>query len=492
MNNVSYFDVLKSAAPQAILIFFSLVVMLAGLAGKAGPARAGLLRALSAVGCLMAAFGVCAATGSTNGSGVAGILETGGITAWVHWVLLLMLLCSIAISDPESIGEDTGEYYALLLLSGAGMLFLASAVHLLVLFTSLELTSIGLYVLAAWDVRRRASTEAGLKYFLAGGVSAAFLLFGLSLIYGVTGSLELEVVATRLQAGSVDPMGLLGVLMVITGFGFKVAAVPFHLWAPDVYQGAPTPIAALVASGSKVASFMVLIRLMGSGFGAWAGRAGWHDVVPGWALALAVLAVLSMVLGNLGALAQHSVKRLVAYSAVSHAGYMLLGVLAGGTRGLGALAFYVTLYGFTSIGLFAVIGVVERASGHDRLEGFAGFSRRHPILAFCLLIFVLSLAGIPPLAGFAGKFFLFAALLKGAGASAVWLVVVAIGMSCVSLYYYLQVLKQAYVASTPSGGVASSAIVPAGTSAVIIAVALAVIVLGIWPDLLLSRLLPLP
>jgi NADH-quinone oxidoreductase subunit N len=276
--------------------------------------------------------------------------------------------------------------------------------------------------------------------------------------------------------------------MTVVGLGFKVAAVPFHLWAPDAYQGAPTPTAAFIASGSKVAGFFVLARVMMHGFKGAEGSGVWHAYQPGWVPLLAIMAGASMFLGNLTAIVQSSVRRLLAYSAIAHAGYMLLGVLPHGEQGLAALVYYVITYGLATLGAFGVVSIVEWQKGGDRLSDFAGLSRRAPVLSFCMMIFMLSLAGIPPLAGFFGKFYLFASALNAdpSNLGLLWLVVAALALSAVSLYYYLQVLKQIYVADAEQGACAGPT--PILSQVAIALLALAVVVLGCAPDLLLGRL----
>ena len=257
---------------------------------------------------------------------------------------------------------------------------------------SLELASLSLYILTAFNKRNARSSEAALKYFLFGGMSAAFLLFGFSLLYGLAGSTNLPQIAAALAGRGLDPLLLVAIVTTVIGFGFKVAAVPFHLWAPDAYEGAPTPSAAFIASGSKVASFYILAKIMTLGFVGVAGSAVWQGYVSGWTPVIAVMAALSMVLGNLTAIVQSSVKRLLAYSAIAHAGYMLLGVLANTPSSHSALLFYVITYALTVLGAFGVVTVVEEATGGDALVNFAGLSRRAPGLSLCLLVFMLSLA----------------------------------------------------------------------------------------------------
>src|SRR3954468_19350511 len=340
-----------------------------------------------------------------------------------------------------------GEYLALLLLATVGLMLLVGSEELLVIFIGLELTGLSLYVMAAFDKTSIHSAEAGLKYFLFGSTASAFTLFGISLIYGMTGTTTLAAIAPRL--GTMTPLLAAGLVMTLIGFAFKIAAAPFHLWAPDPYQGAPPSSAAFIASASKVASFVVLGKIVLIGFGSAQGSAGWHSMVAGWAPFLAVLAALSILIGNLAALAQSNVRRLLAYSAVAHAGYTLLGLIAGGREGFGATLFYTTIYAFTLIGAFGVLAVVRRETGGDDFTHFAGLRRRSPWLAGCMLIFMLSLAGIPPLAGFFGKFYLFsAALHAGGNYGLLWLVALALSGSLISFYYYLLVLKVIFVDNT--------------------------------------------
>jgi len=285
-----------------------------------------------------------------------------------------------------------------------------------------------------------------------------------------------------------NPLLVAAIVMTVIGFGFKVAAAPFHLWAPDAYQGAPTPSAAFIASGSKIASFFLFSKILMLGFEGMEGSGAWRHFATGWAPALASVAALSIILGNLAAIVQSSVKRLLAYSAIAHAGYALLAVTANSAQGFVSLLYYVVTYGLTVLGAFGVVYVVEQATGESRLTDFAGLSRRAPLVSFCMLVFMLSLAGIPPLAGFFGKFYVFtAAVGSGRNLGLLWLVILAIGMSAVSLYYYLQVLKQIYVADVPEG--VAPVRTPWLSQATLAVLALAVLILGCAPQLLLSRLL---
>jgi NADH:ubiquinone oxidoreductase subunit 2 (chain N) len=265
----------------------------------------------------------------------------------------------------------------------------------------------------------------------------------------MTGSTALAAIGPKL--GTMTPLLAAGLIMTLIGFAFKVAAAPFHLWAPDTYQGAPAPSVAFIASASKVASFFVLGKIVLVGFGPAQGAAGWHTMVAGWAPVLAVLAALSILLGNLAALAQSNVRRLLAYSAVAHAGYTLIGLVAGGREGFRATLFYTTVYAFTLVGAFGVVALVRNQTGGDDFAHFTGLRRRSPWLAGCMAVFMLSLAGLPPLAGFFGKFYLFSAALRAeANYGLLWLVALALFGSLISFYYYLLVLKVIFVDQTVS------------------------------------------
>ncbi len=344
-----------------------------------------------------------------------------------------------------------------------------------------------LYILTAFNKHNEKSAEAALKYFLFGGMSAAFLLFGFSLLYGIAGSTNLGDVAKAIAGKDLDPLLIAALVMTVIGFGFKVAAVPFHLWAPDAYEGAPTPSAAFIGAGSKVASFFILAKILSLAFAGAEGSAVWHGYVAGWTPVIAILAALSMVIGNLTAIVQSSVKRLLAYSAIAHAGYMLLGVLSNTPPSHSALMFYVITYGITTVGAFGVVFMVEQATGSDALANFKGLSKRAPGLALCLMIFLLSLGGIPPLAGFIGKFFLFSTAVGATeNLGLLWLVILAIAMSAVSFYYYLRVLKAAYVEDATEDGPAIR--VPLLTFLALALLALIVILFGCVPGLLTQYL----
>jgi NADH-quinone oxidoreductase subunit N len=408
--------------------------------------------------------------------------------------------------------KHVGEFVAVVLMAASGGLFVAAARDLLVIFIGLELLSLGLYIMTAFAKSSGKSAEATLKYYLFGGMSAAFLLFGFSYLYGLSGSTNLYWIQYSIGESGTNPLLYVAWVLIVAGLGFKVAAVPFHLWAPDTYESAPAPAAAFIASVSKVASFALLLAIGGNLLMPGGPISGQKDVVEhylrneylAWqplGLILLIVAAASMIVGNLAALAQVSVRRLLAYSAIAHTGYILLGIAAQRAypgvgspfqfflsttgpafRSANAVLYYVLTYGLTTIGAFGVVSVVERATGSDRLDSFLGLHKRNPLLAAVLGVLFLSLAGIPPLVGFWAKFNLFAAVLGvSAGPVSFALVALAVAMSAVSLYYYLQVLKRAYVMPAVDETPIKAHPVTMG---VLVAIAAAVVVLGCFPALL--------
>ena len=488
MTPFDYLAILRLAAPESILVltaFTVLAVDLMILREERLEHRFLLGGVIACLGCV-AAF---AWTFNLQGSlrVVNGMMLSDPTTRLAQLAILVLTIFTILLSLNAQFTEHVGEYLALILLATVGMLFLVSSEELLTIFVALELTSLSLYILTAFHKRNIQSVEAALKYFLFGGMSAAFTLFGLSLVYGLSGSTYLRQIAEALRGQPVHPLLVVAIVMTMIGFGFKVAAAPFHLWAPDTYRGAPTPSAALIASGSKVASFVLFARVMMIGFAGAEGSGSWGQFASGWIPALAALAAFSIVVGNVAAVVQSSVKRLLAYSAVAHAGYALLAVTANSAQGMSSLVYYVITYGLTVVGAFGVVHLVEQGSGEATLRDFAGLSRRAPLMSFCMLVFMLSLAGIPPLAGFFGKFYVFAAALGGAkDLGLLWLVILALGMSAVSLYYYLQVLRQIYVADAPADLTWNPPSLV--NQMAVAALAIAVVIFGCAPGLLLERM----
>jgi len=486
---MSYLVLLKLAAPETLVILTAFAVLGADLLGMRGlePRFRFLVCALvSSVGCLATIAWMLILPEQQNL--LEGTFVIDPTIRLVKVALVGLTLFTILISVERHFSPHAGEYYALLLLALSGMMFLVSTEDVLMIFISLELLSLSLYVLTAFNKQNILSAEAALKYFFFGGMSAAFTLFGLSLLYGLSGATNLGKIAAASHGPRLDPLLLLAIVMTVIGFGFKIAAAPFHLWAPDAYEGGPVPSAAFIASGSKVAGFFILAKVMTLGFAGAEGNAAWHQYVQGWAPVLALMAALSMLLGNLVAIVQSSVRRLLAYSAIAHGGYMLLAIVSHSNDSLPALIYYVITYGLTTLGAFGVVAVVQECTGGDKLSYFAGLSRRAPLLSLSMMVFMLSLAGIPPLAGFFGKFYVFSAALHTAPGSLglLWLVAFALAMSAVSLYYYLQVLKQIFV----EPGVETSARInaPPVTQCTLVLLALLVFWLGCAPGWLLNAL----
>lgn len=342
---------------------------------------------------------------------------------------LLTLLFTFRTAD--GFAGFTGEFYGLMLFSLAGMMVLASANDLITIFVGMELMTITFFILVGFKLGDGKSSEAGVKYLVLGAASTAVLLYGMSLVYGYTGSVLLPDIAGRLAR---EPAVLVGLVFILAGFAFKTAAIPFHMWVPDVYEGAPVPITALLAMASKAAGFAVLTRVFMTAFGA---------APYNWPFIAACLAAGSMLLGNLAAIPQTSVKRLLAYSSIAQAGYLFTGLVAADPAGVKGILFYLALYVFATAGAFAVVAAVQEEADTDDIAAYRGLARRAPLLAAALTVALLSMAGIPPLAGFAGKLYLFLAVME---AGWFWLALLGFVMSMVSVYYYLLVVKAMYLA----------------------------------------------
>jgi len=377
----------------------------------------------------------------------------------------LTVLMSVRYLEIE--GASPGEYYFLIMCATLGMMIMAGGIDLITSFIGLETMAVSFYILAGFIKPNQRSNEAAVKYFLLGAFSLGILLYGMSLLYGFSGTTNLRAMAATFAGQPRNPVLILAVILIVAGMGFKIAAVPFHMWAPDVYEGAPTPITAFLSVGSKAASFAMLLRILLEGVPSMS--AEWRELF--W-----VLAIITMTVGNLAALTQSNVKRMLAYSSIAHAGYLLIGVVAGGQRGVTAMLVYLLVYGFMQIGAFAVVVLLHRrdAIGED-LKDFSGLYIRNPFAAFAMLLFMLSLGGIPPTAGFMGKFWLFSAAIEE---GYYWLALIGVLNSAVSLYYYIRIVVFMYVKKETTGSdpVASPAL------ALTLAVAVvATIVLGVYP-----------
>ena len=458
---MSYLELLKFASPEAIVTLTVLAVLAIGLATRRNVVTATIATeeiqanprdgSSPTICSLVALLGLIAAACAvlllpSPMTLFHGMLTITPLNSLFKVICIALAFFAVILASGPDAPSNYAEYVAIILLATIGLMLLVGSEELLVIFIGLELTGLALYILTGFDKADIRSAEAALKYFLFGSTASAFTLFGLSFIYGMTGTTGLAAIANRLSPVSGSPLLFAGIVMTLVGFAFKIAAAPFHVWAPDTYEGAPAPSAAFIASGSKVAAFVVLGKIMLVAFAPAAGSAAWHGLVGGWTPVLAVLAALSILVGNLAALVQKNVRRLLAYSAVAHAGYTLLGIVAGGRDGFSATLFYTTVYAFTLVGAFGVVGLVRRQTGGDDLQNFAALRTRSTVLAWTMTIFMLSLAGLPPLAGFFGKFYLFSAAFRaGDNHGLLWLVAIALFGSFVSLYYYLMVLKAIFV-----------------------------------------------
>ncbi|MBA3272377.1 MAG: NADH-quinone oxidoreductase subunit N [Chthoniobacterales bacterium] len=481
---MNYLELLRLALPEALVTVSALVVLTVGLTK---PRSTSVASAIAAAGLLLA--GIAVFRLPETASVVGSMLVISPLTSLFKLICLALSFFTVFLAQNDAASRrHHAEYLAIILLATVGLMLLVGSEELLTIFIGLELTGLALYVLTAFDKASSRGAEAALKYFLFGSTASAFTLFGLSFIYGMSGSTTLPEIAQRLAAAPAPPLLMAGIVMTLIGFAFKIAAAPFHLWAGDAYEAAPIPSAAFIASGSKVATFVVLGKVLLLALGPLHGNAAWHAMAAGWSPVLAAIAALSIVVGNLVALAQTNVRRLLAYSAVAHAGYTLLGLIAGGRDGFTATLFYTTTYAFTLLGAFGVVAGVRRQTGGDDFAHFAGLRRRSPVLAGCMAVFMLSLAGLPPLAGFFGKFYLFAAALRSdASQGLLWLVALALLGSLISLYYYLSILKVIFARE----GEAAVPRVDGGWLQRVSVVALAAIViaLGVVPSALVTRIL---
>ena len=344
-------------------------------------------------------------------------------------------LVAVAVSYSGRTKGHVSEYYALLAAAGGGMIFLASASNLMTLFLGLEWFSISLYILCAVDAEER-SLEAGFKYLIVGGFGSAVLLFGSALVYGATGQLEFSRIAAAVTADDLsrDTLLLAGLAMILVGLGFKASAAPFHMWTPDVYEGAPTSVTAFMSAATKTAAFVLTLRVLYTAF---------PQEADLWTVAIAVIACISLAVGNLAALVQRSLKRLLAYSSISHAGFILIGVAAHSALGARAVLYYLIPYSAMSIGAFAVVAARERELGQEvTLDNLAGMGWERPVLGAAMWTFMLGFAGLPPTGGFVGKFYVFSAAYDHGW---LWLVIVGLAATAVSLYYYLAVIRALYM-----------------------------------------------
>jgi NADH-quinone oxidoreductase subunit N len=426
-----------------------------------------------ALAALFAAFVLVLFTIGANHPTFGGALVLDDYAAFFEIVIVIATAVTVGMSIDyvSDAGLAGAEYYALVLFAALGMMLMAAAGDLILIFLGLETMSIAVYALAGFLRRDPRSNEAALKYFILGAFSTGFLLYGIALIYGATGTIRLESIRAALSAQMAsNPMLLIGLGMMLIGFGFKVAAVPFHMWTPDAYEGAPTPVTAFMAVGVKVAAFAGFLRIFMVHLG---------PVSDRWTMVLWVIAALTMTTGNVVALVQDNIKRMLAYSAIAHAGYIMVAMAGAQAQSAGgAILYYLLAYAFTNLGAFAVVVALERGGKeHDMIRDFRGLAHDHPVLAAAMALFLLSLTGVPPLAGFVGKFYVFSAALS---AGLVWLVVIAALNTVVSAYYYVRVIVAMYM---EEGGVEVGRLSARPALVICLAVALAgTVLIGLYPQ----------
>lgn len=421
-------------APEMILSVVAMALLLINVFVK--NEQKGYLGYLSIAGILVTLYSLTIGWGAPQ-DGFSGSVVQDNFAIFFKGIFLVSAAMSILITDQylQREGCNQGEVYPLMLFATVGMMLMASGTDLMTIFLGLEVLSVSLYVLAGFNRGSIRSNEAGLKYFLLGAFSTGFLLYGMALTYGATGTTKVVKIAAAAQSGMVSSnlMLVAGMLLMATGFAFKVAAAPFHMWTPDVYEGAPTPITAFMSVGPKAAGFAAFLRVLLVALPVF--KAEWSSLL--W-----VLAVLTMTVGNITALYQQNIKRMLAYSSIAHAGYILVGFTAGNAVGTSGILFYMLSYAFMNIGAFAVIILVgKKGEENNNLADYAGFGYKHPALGVAMCVFLFSLAGIPPAAGFVGKFYLFSGAIQ---AGYIWLAIIGVLNSAASVYYYLRVMIYMY------------------------------------------------
>ncbi len=455
--------------PEFVLTGIALVVLL--LDAFVPKARHGVIAWISLAGLVLTAVALVPYAGEHT-TAAGGMIAVDGFATFFQFLFLFAAGLTILMSPRylQVEGARPGTYYFLVLSATLGMMFMASGIDLVTIFIGLETMAISFYILVGFIKPNRRSNEAAVKYFLLGTFSLGLLLYGMSILYGLTATTNLRVIATLLAGESHHPWLPLGVILVVAGLGFKIAAVPFHMWAPDVYEGAPTPITAFLSVGSKAASFAMLLRIFFEGLPA---------VNDQWGLLFYALAILTMTVGNVAALTQSNIKRLLAYSSIAHAGYLLIAVVAA-TRvpqiGIKAALVYLVVYAFMQFGAFAVVTMLRRQDViGEELKDLSGLFQRSPLAGTAMLLFMLSLGGIPPMAGFWGKFWVFSAAIDG---GYYWLAVIGVLNSAVSLYYYMRVVVFMWFKGEPTG----SEPVMSPAMAVLLAITIVgTIAIGVYP-----------
>jgi len=463
----------KAILPQAILSLTALTVLLVGVFSPQDK-KTSSLGYLSLIGVVVALVSTLMINGVRE-SAYNGMVLVDGFSSFITLIVCVVTLLTIlsSINYQRFFPRlNCGEYYCLLLFAAVGMSFMGSAGNLLMIFLALETMSISIYVLAGFKSDEAQSIESAMKYFLLGAFASGFLLFGFALVYGCTGTMDLVKISAFLTAHPEvlhSKMLMGGVALMTVGFGFKIAMFPFHMWTPDVYEGAPTTVTGFMATGVKAAAFAALLRVFFVALGHL--QADWTGIM--W-----LLAFLTMTIGNVVALSQSNIKRMLAYSSIAHAGYLLVGFVAGSKLGQSGILFYLLSYAFTNLGAFGVIALLGRkGEEHTSLDDFAGLGFKYPLMGLAMALFMFSMAGIPPASGFMGKFYLFSSAMK---AGFIWLAVFGVINSVISLYYYLRVVVVMYFKEAEQ-----EITMPKPAAAVVVGLVLAavgVLQMGIFPS----------
>ncbi len=449
MEPLKNIESLLHFTPEILLVVFAAAVIILDLLVKNRESQKVAYLSLVGLGCTLVAILVTNSVLGTNEpiSLFLGMIRLDKFAVFFKVLLLLATAATILFSlrSEEIDGKLKGEYYALLLAVTFGMFLMASSTNLLMIFISLETVSLTSYILAGFLTHSPRSSEAAFKYITYGAVASGTMLFGLSLLFGMTGTGDLATISTRLPevlaSGNVTALGLLiAITFILAGIGYKIASVPFHMWSPDVYEGAPIPITAFLSVASKAAGFALFIRFFYTGFGN-------SEIMQSvdWGLLLAIISALTMTVGNFAALPQRNVKRLLAYSSIAHGGYLLMGAVLLTPEGLSAILFYLIVYFFMNLGAFYVVVLIANEAGSEMIDGYRGLATRAPFVAAAMAIFLFSLTGIFPFAGFFGKWLLFNAVISE---GMYWLAIIGLLNSVVSLYYYARIVKAMYLEST--------------------------------------------
>jgi NADH-quinone oxidoreductase subunit N len=455
ISSLSYF------IPEFILIGLMLVLMIVDvMIQREKTPWLGMIALVGSVIALVAVF----AQASLPPTGLFNNMMAVDPFSWFFKILFLgsmVMVVFLSMSSLELAGRNVGEYFILITATTLGMFWMASATNLLTIFISIETVSITSFALASYLKTVKRSSEAGLKYTIYGAFSSGLMLYGLSLLYGLTGSLNIIEISKILSTSQPHPLTLfVSVLLILAGFGYKIASVPFHFWAPDVYEGAPTPVTAFLSVGPKAAGFAMLIRFFNTGLATTEDGAIWYTVADvNWPQLLAVVSAATMTLGNLIAIKQNNLKRLLAYSSIAHAGYALMGAVLLTREGVYATMFYLAAYYLMNLGAFLVVIICQDVIKSERIEDYRGLGFRAPAVAAAMTIFLFSLTGLPVTVGFVGKFYLLAALVRG-GEQYLWLAVVAVINTVISLFYYARIFKAMYLETTDDLDLTRIAVAP--------------------------------